>query len=157
MKKVTTILILLAVLSPDARAQTTSVFSFGPRVGYDIDKLSELFIGAEARIAPDVLPVILNPVVDYYLIDGDLGLMQMSANALYEFGPDNYLFTPYVGAGLGINRTSFAGFSESDYGFNVIGGAVFGFGAVRPYVQTQITFGTPDQVTVAGGFLLRFK
>jgi opacity protein-like surface antigen len=130
----------------------------GPRVGYDIDQLNELFVGADVRLDVATLPVIINPAFDYYFVDG-FDLYQLSINALYTFGINNTAFTPYVGGGLGITRTSvdtgvdFIDGSNTDIGLNIVGGAEFGFGNLRPFVQAQLTLGDVDLTTIAGGVL----
>lgn len=61
----------------------------------------------------------------------------------------NAVFTPYAGLGLGVTHVSFDPDAplnlledeETDYGLNVIGGAAFGAGPVRPFAQARITLG----------------
>ena len=154
MKKIVTLFALLLMFGI-ARVEAQTSLTLGPRLGYDIDKLNTHFIGAELRVTPAALPIVINPSVDYFFLDGDFKLIQGNANALYTFGIDNQLFTPYAGVGVALTRTSVVDYSQNDFGFNVIGGAVFGFGNLRPFVQTQITFGDTEQVTVAGGVLIR--
>lgn len=153
-----TLLALFLTAAPAAQAQTT--FEIGPRVGYEIDDLEELFIGADVRIMVAGLPVVINPTFDYYLVDVG-SLLQLSGNALYTFGINNQVFTPYAGAGVGITRFSFddedipdnIDTSTTEFGLNVIGGATFSLGNLKPFAQAQLTFGDAELVTLGGGVL----
>ncbi|HMB94116.1 MAG TPA: outer membrane beta-barrel protein [Rhodothermales bacterium] len=156
MKKYTTTLLALFFLALGIQTASAQIgIRIGPRVGYEIDDLNEVFIGADARLDILTLPVIINPAFDYYLTDGG-DLFQLSANALYTFGINNTLFTPYAGAGVGITRFSsdVSDFSDTNVGLNIVGGAEFGFGGLRPFVQAQLTLdGESDLTTIAGGLL----
>lgn len=149
-----------------AHAQTS--FVIGPKVGYEIDIFEALAVGADLRIGTPSLPVMINPSFDYYFLDdngfGDRSAYQITVNALYNFGFNNQVFTPYAGAGVAITRSSVEterGDVEvsdaTDVGANLVGGAVFGFGGLRPFVQAQLTVGGDVQpVTLAGGLLFAF-
>lgn len=152
MKPLRNTLLLLLFLIGASTAQAQTTFQIGPRVGYEIDDLEELFIGADARIMVAGLPVVINPTFDYYLVDEGT-LFQLSGNALYTFGINNQVFTPYAGAGVGLTRFSYEDFDNTEVGLNVIGGAQFGFGNLRPFAQAQLTFGDVDIVTLGGGIL----
>lgn len=162
MKKYTTTLLALFFFALGVQTAAAQVgIRIGPRVGYEIDDVEELFIGADARLDIATLPVIVNPAFDYYLTDG-YDLFQLSVNALYTFGINNTAFTPYAGAGVGITRVSadtgfdFVDDSNTEVGLNIIGGAEFGFGNLRPFVQAQLTIGDVDLTTIAGGLLFSF-
>ena len=161
MKKLTAFVLLFGVLMGFAmqQAQAQTQIDIGPRLGFDIaGDVEEFFIGFDSRFAFPSLPVSLNGSFDYYF-DDVFDFWQLSANALYEFGVDNQTFTPYAGAGLGISRVSAgdglfdAEASETDLGLNVVGGAIFGVGSLKPFAQAQITFGDFDLFTIAGGIL----
>lgn len=139
-----------------AAAQSTAPFSVAPRVGYEIDKASAASLGLGARVRLGDRPLVLNPAFDYYFVDEGVRLHQLQANVLYDFGVANQVFTPYTGAGVALTRQGIDGFDTLNaWGFNLIGGAYFGDGNLRPFVQTQITFGDADLVTVTGGVLIR--
>ncbi len=142
----------------EARAQ----IEIGPRIGFDlIGDVEEFFIGADGRLSLVALPVVLNGAFDIYLVEENLDFWQFSFNALYEFGIANVAFSPYVGGGIGISRTSLDfdlgdfgnDASDTDVGLNLIGGATFGFGNLKPFAQAQITFGDVDLFTIGGGLL----
>jgi hypothetical protein len=140
-------------------------FKIGPRVGYELDEVGAFAIGADVRFSPPALPIAINPTFDYYFVDkdatGDASLWQANINALYDFGIANQVFTPFVGVGLALTNVSLGsrsafGVSESgtSAGANILVGAEFGFGAMRPFVQAQTTLGGDLQTaTIAGGLL----
>jgi opacity protein-like surface antigen len=167
MKKLFTALFLTALFVAPASAQLSNI-GIGPRAGYDFDWES-LFIGVDARAGVPTLPVGFNVSADYFFLEdvegfgGDFSqsLIKITLNAIYEIGIDNQVFTPYVGAGLAIARYSAdvdTGFgnvdaSDTDLGLNVLGGAYFGSGSLRPFAQLYITTGGGTTVGAAGGVL----
>lgn len=165
MRTVTRIGALVAVLFlfvGISNSQAQAVIEVGPRAGFDVGgDIEELFIGADGRIGLASLPVLINPAFDFYFTEENLTVFQISGNALYEFGVDNQAFTPYAGAGIGFTRvsfdTEFEGFgfdsSSTETGINIIGGAEFETGSLKPYVQAQITLGDVDLFTIGGGLL----
>ncbi len=158
MKHVTTLVFVLVVGISAAHGQGIGV-ELGPKLGFDVaGDIEEPFIGVDARLTTS-LPVIINPVFDYYFTEGDLTIWHIGVNALFEFGIDNEMFTPYAGAGLGITRWSvdaeFRQFDESDssVGLNGVGGARFAVGNVNLFGQAQLTFGDFDVFALAVGAL----
>lgn len=153
----------LFLLSAAAQAQVPSpvTFELGPRVGHDIGgDVEETFLGVDARLGIMALPIDFQATFDYYFMEENMTFWQLSLNALLSFGP-GIVFTPYVGAGLGIARTSIdmgiLSASDTDTGVNLIGGARFGMGPLRPFVQAQVTMlGDVELVTIAGGLLFKF-
>lgn len=157
----------LFLLSAAAQAQVPSpvTFELGPRVGYDIGgDVEETFLGVDARLGIMALPIDFQATFDYYFTEENKTFWQLSLNALLSFGP-GIVFTPYVGAGLGIARISsrisidmgILSASDTDMGVNLIGGARFGMGPLRPFVQAQVTMlGDVELVTIAGGLLFKF-
>ncbi|MDX1545382.1 MAG: hypothetical protein R3247_00250 [Rhodothermales bacterium] len=155
--KTTTLLLLLGVLALAGThtAQAQASIEIGPRGGVDIDLIEEPFVGADLRITMLTFPITINPVFDYYFTEGDGNLFQVSGNALYKFGFDNQVFTPYSGLGVGVARFS-NGTSTTDVGLNIVGGAEFSLGALKPFVQAQVTLlGDTDFATLGGGLLFR--
>lgn len=152
------LLLLTAALSSQAHAQQVEI---GPRLLYDFGDLEEMAVGADLRVGMPAFPVLFNAAFDYYLVDdgrfAERNVYQINLNALYEFGVDNRVFTPYAGVGLGLTRfsqeTAAGDASETETGFNVLGGAVFGFGSLRPFFQFQATLGDTEVSTVGGGLL----
>lgn len=153
---------LLIAVSLPTEANGQSGIMLGPRIGIDVGDVEEPFIGADVRIGLAGSPISLNPTFDYYLTDDPLTFWSLSANALYRFGVNNQAFTPYSGAGLGAYRTSIDGVGGStDLGVNLLFGAEFFFGSVRPFLEVQyspiFTEGsTTSLFNVKGGLLFSF-
>lgn len=172
-------LLLLAAPSP-TQAQTT--FELGPRVGYEVDQLEEVSLGADLRVSTVQLPFQLNGTFDYYFASDDFDIddfdegdereeaftgaenvFRFTANGLYQFGFDNQVFTPYAGPGLSVTRISYSDesvdFFEDDantteLGLNVVGGAEFRLGNLRPFVQAEfVVSGNAEPAQVTGGLL----
>ncbi|MFB6098567.1 MAG: hypothetical protein ABEK84_05540 [Salinibacter sp.] len=151
---------VLLTLSLPSVAQGQADITGGPRVGIDAgDDIGEPFIGADVRIGLSNSRLTINPTFDYYLVDDPLTYWALSTNALYHFGVDNQAFTPYSGAGLGIYRSSIEDLGgATDLGINLLFGAEFQTGSVRPFVEAQYSpvfsdGGTTSLFTVEGGLL----
>ncbi len=150
------LLAMLILGTGSANAQSTASFSVAPRVGYEIDLQEALSLGAEARVRLGDRSLVLNPVFDHYFVDEGIRLQQLQANLLYDFGVANQVFTPYTGVGVALTRSAVGDFeAANDWGLNLIGGAYLGDGPIRPFVQTQLTFGAAELTTVTGGILIR--
>lgn len=151
-KKITCITALLAITIvgiQEAKAQN----SLGINVGYNIEA-EEIFAGGQARFGIPGFPVIVNPSLETYFID-DFTWLQIDVNALYPFGVDNVAFTPYAGAGLGVNYVKPENLdSRTDAGLNLIAGANFGFGRMRPFAEARINLDDGTNVGVRGGLLI---
>ena len=168
MKNITCFLLLLALASGVRTVQAQPVEAeFGPRLGFDIGgDFEEFFIGADGRLSFASLPVLINPAFDFYFIEGDASFFQLSANVLYEFDIPNPMVKPYVGGGIGLARFSVdtdnarliqnIDATDTDAGLNLIGGATFSAGTLKPFAQAQITFGDFDLFTITGGLLFGF-
>lgn len=153
--------IFLALSVPtEARGQTH--VTVGPRIGLDAGDIGEPFVGLDVRIGLSTSPIAINPTFDYYFTDDPLTFWSLSANVLYRFGIDNQVFTPYSGAGLGIYRSSVDGAGgSSDLGVNLLFGAEFSLGSLRPFLEAQyspvFTAGsTTSLFGVKGGLLFHF-
>jgi hypothetical protein len=147
-------LFALALLAAVPQAQAQTDLSIGPRVGYETDS-ENFFIGGDARIGVETFPVRINPTFDYFFVDGNITLFQITGNALYEFGIDNTTFTPYAGAGLSYLRSSIGNVSNSDVGLNLLGGAEFtNVGGFVPFVQGEfVVGGNASPFKITGGLL----
>jgi len=134
----------------------------GPRLGVDVADVDELFLGADVRLGFPSLPVVVNPVFDYYFTDG-YDFYQFSANALLDMSTSAMPnISPYLGAGLGISNLSYdvdspgRGGDNTDIGINLIGGGSIDAGSFRPFAQVQITLlGDVDLITISLGALFR--
>ena len=159
----------LGLLIPtSAEAQTS--FKIGPRLGIPVGDVSDaggdLFLGADARISGESFPVVFNPSVDFYLMDdvprtsASQSVFAVDLNALYEFGVENQVFTPYAGGGIGITRYSAdieafgLGAEATEVGLNIVGGARFPLGTVEPFAQLNATLGGDlERLGITGGLL----
>ncbi len=166
---------LLMIAAGPSTSHGQISFEIGPHIGVDAGDASDLggdfFAGADARIGAAVLPFIINPSVDYYFLDDatlsgesiDRSLYTIDLNALYEFGPNTVVFTPYAGVGVGITNfsadTEIADIETDDtsIGANFIAGARFHLGVIKPFVQAKINVGGDYQLFgVMGGLLFGF-
>lgn len=145
---------ILATFSFGARetlAQNTN--SVGVNVGYNLEA-EELFAGGQARFALPTFPVIINPSLETYFIE-DVTWLQIDLNVLYPFGTNNTTFTPYAGAGLGVNYLKAEDLdSRTEAGLNLIAGANFGFGRLRPFAEARINLDDGTNVGIRGGLLI---
>ncbi|PSQ82508.1 MAG: hypothetical protein BRD44_07995 [Bacteroidetes bacterium QS_7_67_15] len=170
--------LLLLAAAPQARGQAQ--IELGPRVGYEIDQLNAFALGGDVRVSTAALPVQLNGSVDYFFLDdasfsdnagnsveASQNLLKFAVNGLFQFGIDNQYFTPYAGPGLSITRYSvdsdadidgqgmdLGSGSETDVGLNAVGGAEFGVGGLRPFVQAEfVLLGDYEPVQFTAGLL----
>jgi hypothetical protein len=148
-------LLLAVFLIGSTASATAQSIDLGPRFGVDVDTVNEAYVGLEARITAPVLPVTLNPGFDVYFVGGGDSFFTFDANVLLPLGIDNQLFTPYTGAGLVVTREA-NGAADTSAGVQVLAGAAFGFGNLRPFVQAKASFGaSPDLASLSGGLLFR--
>lgn len=158
------LLLFLAMSAAPNAAQAQAQIEIGPRVGYEVDELEALSIGGDIRASTVALPFQINGTFDYYFLDEDdfggvdVNMFQLTLNGLFELGINNQVFTPYFGPGISLTRVSAdAGpfeDSDSELGLNLVGGAEFGLGNLRPFVQAQFTVGGDiEPVSVVGGLL----
>lgn len=160
-------LALLFLLAPQqSRAQVEvdeTVFKLGPRVTIGVGDINNdvyggsFAIGADLRLRTPALPVQGNGSFDFYFADDPWTVWSIDLNAVYPFGVDNEVFTPYAGAGLGITQFSADGDAadDTDIGINIVGGAEFETGgSVTPFAQLQATVaGDADRLGITGGLL----
>lgn len=155
--------LLLLAATPEAQAQ---VIDLGVRGSYEVDDIESPALGADLRISTIGLPVVINPAFDYYFLDeddfGDASFFQFTVNALYEFGYENRLFTPYAGPGLSISRYSAdedlvgGDVDNTDLGINLLAGARFGLGSLTPFIQAQFALGGDiEPAAISAGLLFR--
>ncbi len=165
MRKIALLAGMIAVLGMGAgQAQAQNSIEIGPRIGIDLGDVEELFVGADLRFSTPALPIKINPGFDYYMVDGDVSLWTIDVNALYEFGVNNQMFTPYVGAGFVYSRASvdtgtdlLGDVSDSEVGLGIVGGATFSAGSLKPFVQAKFKLGgDTDLFSVGGGLLFSF-
>ena len=166
MKKFFSIFALGAALlmAQPLESQAQTGIDVGLRGGGDLGEVEGLFVGGEVRLSTQALPVIIAPGINYYFVEEGT-FLQIDANALYEFGIDNQVFTPYAGAGVGISYANEvvvdddggqADLDGTDIGANILFGLYLGTGQLRPYAQVRTKFGGTEVTTAAAGILYRF-
>lgn len=150
--------LLIAVFSTAllAGVQTASAQnSVGANVGYDFD-LEEFFAGGQLRFAPATLPIVINPSLETYFQE-NVTRLRLDLNGLYMFGVDNVTFTPYAGGGLGVEYANpDVGDSVTNAMLNLIFGANFGMGQLRPFAEARIGVGDGTRAALRGGLLFSF-
>ncbi len=171
MKKLTllSLFLSLGLLMGADRAQAQAQIQVGPRIGYELSDFEALFVGADVRISTPALPVQINPTLDYYFLEDteifgteiSQSLLQLTVNALYQFGINNEVFTPYAGGGLSYLRISAEAngesSSDSDVGLNLVGGAEFGVGQLKAFAQAEfVVGGDANPLKITGGVLFGF-
>ncbi len=122
------LLALSLVLTPAVLAA-----DFGIRGGRYNDR-GEEFVGAE--VVFDIGSINVNPNIEYSLEDD---VTAGSANLDLTFDLGNFSrFTPYVGAGVGVQYVDDdAGNDTTDLVGNLIGGVQFELDFLRPYAQVK--------------------
>jgi hypothetical protein len=81
----------------------------------------------------------------------DLSYWEINLNAIYKIKLEDSSIQPYTGAGLNYAHASAGGVSDSDVGLNILGGAVFGSGSIKPFLEVKIEAGGGEQFVVSGG------
>ena len=105
---VVTAVVVWAALGVADPAQAQN--EFGPRAGYAVGgDIEEFYIGGDARFGLGRGPFKINVAFDYYFVADPLDFYQVAVNLLREFRTTPSGVTPYVGAGVGINRLSING------------------------------------------------
>jgi hypothetical protein len=145
-----------------ARAQWT----VGPHFGYHLDA-SEANLGATAHIPVPgakigTVQLVANPGFEFYpFIGSGASMFAFNFDIAYPI-PAAGPVAPYVGAGLGIFRTSvtvtFAGgsitASSTDVGLNLKGGAIFMKGkTIQPFGEGTLVVSNATTLVLRGGVL----
>ena len=154
---------LLAGAVPPNTATAQVDVSVGPRLGIPVGDLSDdagadVFLGGEVRLKFPEAPVVFKPSLDFYFADDDVNIFTVDLDAVYEFGVDNQVFTPYAGGGLGITSVDVdrgpVDDDDTDLGINITGGARFLVEPVQPFVELEATIGGDfDRLGLTGGVL----
>jgi opacity protein-like surface antigen len=164
-----TLALFLAV--PAAHAQ----FAVLPYVGYDLDAETAVFgLGAEVAL-PLATPVGLSvrPSGEYLLIrDIDIAgrtfqqiISQLNLDVIVRFGTPG--LQPFAGAGVSVRSIDLdtsdnddvegdQDITETNVGANLLGGAEFGAGALRPFLQGRLTLSDGSVLSFLGGVVFRF-
>lgn len=141
------VVIAAFAFAPRAEAQ-----AFGAHLSWGDD--TDLAIGARvafplgAGLADKGISALAT--FDYFFPDlGDY--WQVTGNGVYSIKSSSSL-SPYVGGGLGIARSSYEGFSNTDVFLNLKGGTRFApAGNVQPFVEARFQIGDGSQLVLSGG------
>jgi hypothetical protein len=149
-------LMVLALTSVPAAAAQAERNTLGLHLGINFEGDDPLFLGPEGRfdvatISQRVI-VQLNPSMSYYFVD-NVTLLNFSFNVPFEFVLENTVVRPMVGPGLGLYFADWDGGSDTDLNLNILGGVLFHFEAVDPFVQLRLAIGDGSTVELMGGVL----
>ena len=147
-------LVAAAVMLCLMGVQTASAqdFRWGPEVSLGTD--TDLGLGArgEFDFSGSALTIIAS--FDYYFPDGSVDYWEINGNLIYNFNiPSAPTVTPYAGGGLNIGHASAEGYSDTDPGLNLLGGARFDAGSIMPFAEVKFTIEGVEQFVVTGGIL----
>ena len=105
-------------------------------------------LGARGVFGTANLGLILS--FDYYFVGediADLKFYEFNGNLAFTFPTEG--IRPYIGAGLGLARqsvnTDFFSDSQTETGFNFLGGLKFGTGPINPFVEARYTVYSGDE------------
>jgi len=101
--------------------------------------------------SPDRLAVI--PMFDWFFPGDDRTYWELNGNLAYFFKVNTNSVAPYAGAGLNIAYSSEDGSSDTDPGFNLLGGTLIGSGPVHPFVEVRFELAGGEQFVLSGGVL----
>lgn len=180
MKRLVLTLVSALFLVAASPLSSQAQFKVGPRATIALSDLSDagadFAIGADARydLSESVdAPIQLSGAFDFYFADDQQvpGANQSVGQTIFTVDLNgHYMFpvegtvSPYAGAGIGItssstdevevNNVTVGGGSTTDTGLNIVGGAEFEAGSLRPFVEGQITVGGDiDRFGITGGLL----
>ena len=145
--------------APPARAAVG--VAVGPRVGLELHEDVDPFVGGDLRLSFAQSPLVLAPSFDWYF-DEDKRLFQIGLTALSPLPIRSRLVRPYVGPGIGVTAFSYhEGVPPTDdngsrIALNLVGGVCFDLPVLTPFVQTMVSIGEFDLVTVGSGVLIAF-
>jgi len=133
MRRTLLLLALAGILAPAASAQG----AFMPYLGYNFDTSSPT-IGVAARFAPPLFPVAFQPGVEVTLDDGTNIQADLNVVVPFGMGPVSPV-SPWVGAGAAIliPDDDFGG--DTSVAANLLAGAAFNAGFIKPFVQGRLT------------------
>lgn len=143
---------LVALSAPQAQAQV----SFGAQASFAND--TDFGIGARANIGLPFPGFKAIASFDYFFPDIEaLDYFEINGNAVYSISVPTPGFAPYVGGGLNVARFSVdtdlpgIGVSDTRMGLNLLGGAEFGTGPIRPFAELRLELEGGEQFILAGG------
>lgn len=85
--------------------------------------------------------------------DGPAEYWEINANLWYPIPTTGGSTVPYVGGGLNIGHQSVSGFSDTELGLNLGGGARFEMANTTPFIEARFVVGGVEQFVIGGGVL----
>jgi hypothetical protein len=129
----------------------------GGKVGYaspeDLDGTA--MVGGQVELEQSNTRIHLVPNLMYWKVDG-VSDVNPNFDVYYHFRPEEKP-SPYLGGGVGINRSHSEGTDRTDtnLGANVIGGMRFPAGSHNYFVEGRLTASEVSQVSLLGGITFR--
>ena len=147
-------LALLALSSLPQRA--SAEVGLGPHLGYNFD-WDEPVIGGElradiARVSRSV-QLQIDPTLSLAFLGANTVVFDISLNLPFQFEINDSVLRPYLAPGLAFLHSSGHWGSDSNLFLNLIGGLLFDFGKVDPFVQLKIMIPHGSLVELVGGVL----
>lgn len=140
-------LLALGPARVDAQASFGAEAMFGSETDFGIGGRVQLPLGT-------TLPLEFQGSFDLFFPDGPVDYWEINANIWYLIETrGSTVAVPYVGGGLNIGHSSTTGFSDTEAGINLGGGARFEFENTTPFVEARFVIGGVGQFVIGGGFL----
>ena len=129
----------------------------GPQINWGDD--ADFGVGGRAVLGiPAGIPLAAIGSFDIFFPGNDVNYWEINANAVYKFAIPKSPIVPYAGAGLNIAHASvsnISGASNTDVGFNLLGGATFNAGKLKPFAEARIELSGGEQFVLTGGLLFQ--
>jgi hypothetical protein len=147
--------VFLAFLAPAAMAQPGTISSIGPRVGFSADP-DQFVFGGQATLGPVAPNLMFAPGIDVGVGD-HVTVVSGNFDLHYHFTMRHSEWSPYVGAGMGVNNEAPDRRFGSDLGQTNVGGNLL-FGVTAPsgndsrfFTELKLGLGdTPSMKMMAG-------
>ncbi|HDS02006.1 MAG TPA: hypothetical protein ENO22_13165 [candidate division Zixibacteria bacterium] len=145
-----------------AQEASTASFGFrgwGPRIGVTIDP-DQFHFGGHADFGHFAKHIRLQPNLEIGFGD-NLMLLAINFEGSYRFATNWDVWTPYIGAGPGINFYNFddeglpdgADDSETEFGFNILGGIEKGISnGDRFFLELKLGFADSPDIKITAGW-----
>lgn len=155
MTRILVVTLLALLVAPAAMAQQAVVSAIGPRVGFSADP-DQFVFGGQAMLGPIAPNLVFSPALEVGVGDHET-VVSGSFDLQYHFLLHHSAWSPYVGAGMGVDNESPNREFGSDVSETNVGGSIL-FGATAPSGSNSRFFtelklglsGVPSMKMVAG-------
>jgi hypothetical protein len=150
-------LLLAATLAIAPAAHAFGLSGIGGRLGWtNPEDLGDGFtIGGHLEFERPDSRFHLMPSVLYFNGDEDVNGLSANADVFYHFG-NNFVTTPYLGAGLGLFHTEVGDDGNTNLGANVFGGMRFPGPGANYYIEGRYAMADPSAFSLLGGATFHF-